>query len=117
ETCRRRMLPIFTESSKNWLEKLTTAESEYVKNIKTVEQVILSFQRGDPQGTHAAYRRLPEKVQKDKNMLNFRYQAASQLGDFDEVAATATVMQKNFPDDSGLDLWMIDTYVIQEKYD
>jgi tetratricopeptide (TPR) repeat protein len=50
-------------------------------------------------------------------MLNFRYQAASQLEDFDEVVATATAMQENYPDDPCLDLLMIDTYVLQEKFD
>ncbi len=117
ETSRRAMLPVISETSKNWLEKLTSAESEYVKNFRTVEQVIASMQRGDPQGALAAYRRLPEGVKTEKNMLNFRYQAASQLGDFDEVITAATAMKENYPDDPCLDLLMIDTYVLQEKYD
>lgn len=117
QTCRRSLLPLARELSKSWLEKLTSAESSYIQHYGTIEQMVSAMQRGNPQESLNAYQRLPESLKNDKNVLSLRYQAASQLEDYDEVMATAVAMQQAYPGDPCLDLVMIDTYFLRGEYE
>jgi tetratricopeptide (TPR) repeat protein len=79
-----------------------------------------AFSRMVAQGLHAEalkkYRQLTPEAQRDKNILMARYEAASEVSD-EEAQAAVLDIRKYHPQDTALDVLLIDVYIEQKKYD
>ncbi len=60
ETFRRSALPLANEASRSFVERLTVAESEYVKNIDQLATMVDQMQQGRHAEVLETYARLPE---------------------------------------------------------
>lgn len=115
DTWRRFMLPIATEQNKNWLQKLTTQESDFVGNLDKFKQMTAQVRSKDFAGALASYHSLPESMQKDRSILIMRYQAALGLDD-SEVIAVADDFRAAHPDAKAIDMMMIDAHVLRKQF-
>jgi hypothetical protein len=116
ETLRRAYLPLVVHSSRNFLEKLTRSENDYIKNIDTILKMTNSLRDGQPQETLAAYAKLPPSLQKEKSVLIIRMRAAQAVSEA-EYAAAIEAIRTNFPDDPSLDLISLDGFVLKKQFD
>jgi hypothetical protein len=116
ETLRRSALALAKEASKSFLERLTLAESEYVKHID------LAVEMGDHlrAGRHAevlkTYARMPEVLRREKGSLLLRYEAAANIGEA-ELLKVIDDFRGYYPDDVCLDFLLIDYHAIRKEHD
>jgi tetratricopeptide (TPR) repeat protein len=120
-TLRRAILPLVAEENKNFLEKLTSSESDYIKHSKDIIQMQNLVKAGDAQQAMAIYSNLPPELQKEKNIMIARLSATQLLSqktnDKSSYRATLDDFQKFFPNDPGLDLLLIDGHCLHKDYD
>ncbi|MCH8045687.1 MAG: hypothetical protein IID44_18405 [Planctomycetes bacterium] len=115
-TLRRLFLPVAVSKSRSALQSLTNKESEFVKYIDQFGQMGLAVKRKQFRRVLQIYSRLPESVQKDKNILMLRLLAAKELDDEAYLDAMGA-FQKYHPGDPCLDIILIDAFIINEEYD
>jgi hypothetical protein len=72
--------------------------------------------RGKNREALQKYQKLPEALQRDKNMLLLRFKAAQDLDETGEYEAAIDDYRKYHPKDSALDLLLIDSHVVHERY-
>lgn len=116
ETWRRVMLPMAVEENKNWMQKLTTKESEFAKHVKEFHALSQAVRAGNFETALNIYNSLPKSVQNEKVVMLFRLQAASPLGD-DEYIRAAQDFRRVHPDEKCLDLLMIDAHYLRGQYE
>jgi tetratricopeptide (TPR) repeat protein len=116
ETFRRSALPLAKEASKSFIERLTVAESEYVKNIDQLAIMIDQMQQGRHAEALATYSRLPEVLRREKGTLLMRYQAAAKIGEA-ELLKVVEDFRGYYPDDVCLDFLLVDYHVLRNEHD
>ena len=116
ETMRRLLLPAVAEQNKNWLHKLTTSESDYVKHFDKVQRMISEFRSNSHAAALTAFYSLPPEVQKEKAFLLIRYQAAVNVSD-DEIFKALQDYRKYHPKDVCLDFLLIDYHLLKKEFD
>ncbi|QDU55374.1 tetratricopeptide repeat protein [Aeoliella mucimassa] len=117
ETWRRGLLPHVAEMNKNWLQRATSKESAYVQSIDKVSQfqnLVLSGQ-SDAQAWNLFYS-LPEEVRFSKGMLIQAYALSNRTGE-DKIMEISNAIRTHHSDATGLELMLIDSLLIAEKYD
>lgn len=117
QTWRRGLLPVINEHSKNWLQKMTSAESEYVRAFPKIERMQQQINAGDAAGALQTYHSLPESVRLDKSLLLMRYRVANDLMDDNEIIATAADVKKAYPGDACLDLLLVDSLYMRKEFE
>jgi len=115
ETLRRSAIPLAQQLSRGWLEKLTKSQSAYIANFEKISRMADTL-RTNPAETLNIYQQLPAEVQQDKNVLLFRYQAASAVGEQELIAAIED-FRKFHPNDVGVDFLLIDYLVLKAEFD
>jgi hypothetical protein len=115
ETFRRSALPIAKEASRSFIERLTVAESEYVKNIDQLATMVDQMQQGRHADALATYARLPEVLRRDKGTLLLRYQAAAKTSEA-ELLKVVEDFRAYYPDDVCLDFLLIDYHVLRKEH-
>lgn len=115
ETWRRLLLPTAKELNKNWLEKLTTEESDFAKNSELFHQLSQEIQQQKWQQALATYKSMPETMQKEKVTMLLRYHAAANISD-EELVAAAEEFRSLHPDAKCIELLMLDTHVVRGEY-
>jgi hypothetical protein len=115
QTLRRGFIPVVASSSRTFLEKLTTSESDYMKNFDKILAMTNSLNAGRPADTLAAYRTLPASLQKEKTVLLLRLRAAMAVSE-PEYAAAIEAMRTNFPRDPALDLIALDGFFMKKQF-
>ncbi|HVR18912.1 MAG TPA: hypothetical protein VMS65_04435, partial [Polyangiaceae bacterium] len=112
-TLRRTLLPIAAETQKGLVERLTTKESSYVKNLPVIAK--LSQFQTNPQAALAAYASLPDALKTDKNVLMLRVQAASMIDEPTYLAAMEDY-RKAYPADASMRVMSIDYFYMKKMY-
>jgi tetratricopeptide (TPR) repeat protein len=116
ETFRRSALPFAKEASKSFIERLTVAESEYVKNIDQLATMVEQVQQGRNAEALATYARLPEVLRREKGTLLMRYQAAAKTSEA-EILQVVEDFRGYYPDDVCLDFLLVDYHVLRKEHD
>lgn len=116
QTIRRMYLPVAAEASKSVLARLTKSESDFIKNIKTLEQMSLALRDGRNAQLLDLYKSLPHSLQKEKIFLLMRVKAAPDVSE-KEYAEALDAFRDACPGDACLDLLLIDHYVMKKEYD
>ena len=114
-TVRRAFLPIAAQAEKSILKRLTTQESDFIKNIDQLSQMAAARQKGDHQKVLTIYNRLPQSLQKDKLCLLLRLIAASNMDDKTYEKAI-DAFRKAYPDDASIDLVSLDSFIFKKNY-
>jgi tetratricopeptide (TPR) repeat protein len=113
---RRFALPVATQESKSLLQKLTTAESEYVTHLPKVAQMAEQLRQGRHDEVLRVYDTLPPALRQEKNLLLIRHQAASQISE-QELLKAIDDFRAHHPADVCLDFLLIDYYALQGEHD
>lgn len=113
---RRGFLPLAAEASKSFLARLTSSESEYIKNIEKLPAMTRALRSGQHHQALEVYNKMPESMQRDKNILILKIQATSMIG-CDEHMATLEDFRRFHPDDACIDMMSIDVHTYNEDFD
>jgi hypothetical protein len=115
ESLRRAMLPLITEQSRSFLDKLLTGEKAYMKDSPRLGEAARLSKAGKPAEALAILKGLSPETQKLKMVLLLRLQAAQGTNETDYLAAVED-FRKNYPNDAGLDLFSIDFYIMKKDF-
>jgi tetratricopeptide (TPR) repeat protein len=116
DTLRRSALPVAREMSKSFVQRLTTTESEYVKQLDLLAEMAEQLREGRHAEVLEAYARLPEVLQREKSVLLLLHQAASKTGE-DDLLKVIDDFRRYYPDDVCLDFLLIDYYALRKEHD
>jgi len=115
ESSRRAILPLLAESKKNFLEKLSTSESNFVKSFPKATEAAKLIQEGKAAEAYAMLNALPADVRSHRFVLNLRL-AAAQRVDEKEYLKVISDWEKAYPGDPSLDLISIDGDFMRKDY-
>jgi tetratricopeptide (TPR) repeat protein len=116
DTIRRGFMPVVAHEKRGVLDRMSGAQSAYMKNLPKITELATAVRSGDNARVLSIYKALPREVQTDRNLMLMYYQAASKAGDA-EYARALDAIQKAFPKDPALDLLLFDDYFLKKKYD
>jgi tetratricopeptide (TPR) repeat protein len=116
DTLRRSALPVAKEVSKSFIQRLTAAESEYMKQLDLLGEMVDQLHEGRHAEVLQTYARLPEVLRREKNVLLLRHQAASKTGE-DDLLKVIDDFRNYHPDDVCLDFLLIDYYALRKEHD
>lgn len=114
-TLRRGFLPIAAQTEKSILQRLTTKESDFVKNIGRLSEMVEARQQNDYRKILAIYNGLPDSMQRDKLCLLLRLFAASNLDEKTHEEAI-DAFRAAYPDDPSIDLMSLDSFFFKKDY-
>ncbi|MBN1909246.1 MAG: hypothetical protein JW818_05875 [Pirellulales bacterium] len=117
KSIRRGFLIVAAEASKSVLARLTQEEHDYVKHSQDILAMGLAIRDGQYQQVLAIYSRLPALLQKDKTVLLFRMNAASQLGDEQQHFNAIVDLKRFHPNDPCMAMVSLDFYILRKEYD
>lgn len=114
-TIRRAALPVALGLTAELADKLTGAESSYVKSIPKLDKASAALKEGKYQDALAILNGLPQDIQQDRGLLVLRLDISKNIGiqEFDDTLAT---IQKNFPNDLGFEYILIDAYISKKDF-
>lgn len=112
---RRLMLPIAADLKKSALQKLTSSESAMMKNLPTVQRALALIREQKPAEALALFRKMPAELRKEKFVLLLEMRAAQAL-DETEYLASMEAIAKAFPNDSTMDLVLLDAEIMKKDY-
>jgi hypothetical protein len=115
QTMRRAALPLAEVDGPTGLRQLTKTDVALLENYQKFSQMTELVQGQRSAEGMAIYRELPPELQRDKNVLLMRYQAAVGLGEEETVAALDD-FRRYHPNDVGLDFMLIDYFVAKKEY-
>ncbi len=113
----QRLYMLAAASDPNMLERMSGKKNMFVEALPDYKLMMEKVRAGDGKAAIALYKRLPEQLRKQKSVLLAYVSASSKLGDDAAYAAAMDEMRATFPNDPGLDLMSIDSYLLKEKYD
>ena len=114
---RRDFLPLVAHKQRSVFDKLTGAESDFIKHMDQWRKLVQATQAGQSKRALDIYERLPESLKKEKNILLVRLQAARKSGNERAYSKAIEDLEKYFPNDPCRILVSIDGYVMREEYD
>jgi hypothetical protein len=112
---RRLLLPVAAQASRGLIDRLAGADQDLIRHLPTYKRLIQAFKENNHAEVLAQYDRLPPSLQKDKNVLILRLQAAQNVGD-DAHQAAYDALARHFPDDPCLDLNSIAPLLHRKRY-
>jgi hypothetical protein len=115
EIFRRSAIPLAQQLPKMWLDRLTKPQSTYIANFRNVSKMAEKLREQRPDEALAIYRQLPAELQRDKNVLMIRYQAAVAASDLELIAALED-FRRHHPNDVCLDFLLIDYYIVRREF-
>jgi tetratricopeptide (TPR) repeat protein len=110
ESLHRSYLQAVAGQGRTLLGKSTAKDDALVQHLPTVAAMTDNFRQQKFAEALAAYRKLPESLQRDKNLLLLRVSAAQKLG-ADEYSAAVDAFHAAFPRDPALDIVLVDYYL------
>ena len=116
QTLRRSFVPAVAHDARSLIERLTGAEQDYVKHLSKFEAMSRALIGKRPAEALEVYRRLPPSLQKDKNALMIRCQAARTMGDDREYSRAMEDFRAAYPKDASVDFISIDYYLLKKQF-
>lgn len=114
---------MFTDYYSNVMGNLLLAafpDSEFekasMKEFKNLQKMVKAKQTGDFAKAVELYKQLPEKLKQDKVSLGIRLSAAQQVS-IEEYKDAIDDYYKYYPNEPGLNLLLIDRYIIDDDYE
>ncbi len=113
----QRLYLLAAASDPGVLERISGKKNAFVEALPDYKLMMEKVRAGDGKAAVALYRRLPEQLRKQKSVLLAYVSASSKIGDDAAYASAMDEMRATFPNDPGLDLMSIDSYLLKQKYD
>jgi tetratricopeptide (TPR) repeat protein len=116
ETLRHLLIPVAAEQNRGLLEKLTGAESDYIKHSAKINTATEQLQRGQPELALKTLAALPPSLRQNKSIMLIRFRCAVSVGgkEYDDVMDD---FAKFFPNDPAADLLLIDSFINKRQFD
>jgi hypothetical protein len=115
QTGRRILLMIIAAQNRSVVDRIVGKESDFVRHSRDIQTLSKAASRNDFTGGLAAYRRMPESLQREKFVQIQRLLCASNVSE-EEYLAAMEDMRKHFPDDPCIDFISIDAYVLRGEF-
>jgi tetratricopeptide (TPR) repeat protein len=115
QAMRRMYLPAAAEGSHGLFDRLLGTEKVFMKNLPRFQRMTAEVRAGRPAEALEIFRQLPPELQKNKNILMVRLQAAQAVGDEDYSRALEDLRAAH-PDDACIDMISIDYYLLKKDY-
>lgn len=115
QTIRRLILPAVAAENAGIVATLTGAESEFVRNFSTIQQINQANESQNFQEALRLIATLPPSLQNDKTILMMKLLVAQQVSD-EEYANVIRDLEKNFPNDPARDIRSIDLHAMQGNF-
>jgi len=114
ETARRGFLPVAVRES-GLFKRPVVSDQLYVEHWPKLQQMNECLKAEKYQEGITAYRQLPERMRREKNILLLRLRLAQKAGD-QEYSEAIQDFIANFPDDPCADLLAIDAYYLKKEF-
>jgi tetratricopeptide (TPR) repeat protein len=114
-TLRRSFLPLIADSNRKLLDRLSSDESAYVRNVPRILEMQRLYSTGKHDEALEIFDSFPEELKRDKNLLLMRFNIAAQAGD-EAYRAAMVDLKRRLPDDPALDFTLIDHYFYAGQY-
>jgi hypothetical protein len=115
QAMRRIYIPVAAQVSRGLQGRLRGTEPLFMKNLPRFEQMTTEVRNGRPAEALKIYRQLPPELQKDKNLLMRRIEAAQEVSD-EEYSRAIEDFRTAHPDDPCIDMISIDYYLLKKDY-
>lgn len=116
QTMRRLMLPAVANMNRGFLERLTKAESAYVKHVRDLKRMTELGNAGHHAEALAIYEELPEALQYDPSMLVLSMEWYGYI-DMKKYETQLVEFRKRYPNAGNSDLVGIDFFFLQDRFD
>lgn len=116
QSIRRIVLPAVASENSGILAKLSGAETAFLNNLETIEQINGLIAAGKHKEAMPLFARLPETLQRDKTILMTRLVCAQNISDM-EYSDAIRDLERWFPNDPAQDFRSIDLLAIQGQHD
>jgi tetratricopeptide (TPR) repeat protein len=114
---RRAYLAAVAGQNRNFVERLTQGESDFVRNLPLFTEITQATVAGQSQRVLDGYQKLPDSLKRDKNFLMLRLQAASTLGNEAVYQAAIDDFLKHHPTDPCVDMVSLDALILKKEFD
>jgi hypothetical protein len=112
----KRMYKFGAGSEPTFIERLQKKKNPMVKMAQMYKEMAEKTASGQNEEAVALFRRMPPELRKEKSVLVAYVSAASNLDNVQyEVAIDE--LRRAFPNDAGMDLMLIDGFILNERYD
>jgi len=98
------------------MERLAGKENTSVESIRMFKEMAEKTAAGRNQEAVDLFKRMPADIRKEKVILVAYVSASANLGE-DQYQAAIEELRKNYPNDAGIDLMLIDGYYMKKRYD
>jgi len=115
KTLRRSAVQVVAYENRSFVDRLTGAEAEFLKHGKEMQQMAELGKAGDRAGFMALYDKLPDSLQKDRNVLMLRMMVSQ--SEPTEYTKALVLMEETFPDDPSNDFRAIDRLAMQGDHE
>jgi tetratricopeptide (TPR) repeat protein len=110
------MLQIGAVESPSLLNKLFRSSGLGSNDSKKLSRLIASAKAQNWQEVIATYNELPKEMKQSKVCLMFRFNAATNLQDPNEITSVINDLRKFCPNDPGIEILSLDYYTIRKEY-
>lgn len=98
------------------MERLAGKQNTSVESIRMFKEMAEKTAAGLNQEAVDLYKKMPADIKKEKIILVAYVSASANLGE-DQYQAAIEELRKNYPNDAGIDLMLIDGYFMKKRYD
>lgn len=115
ETMHRALLPIAANNQKSLLDKLTSRESDYIRNFPKITKATQLIREKKHKEALAELDQLPADMKSQRFVLTLRLGAAQEVSE-EAYLKVITEWEKTYPGDTALDLVSIDGDLLRKDY-
>jgi tetratricopeptide (TPR) repeat protein len=113
----KRMYKFAVASQPTFMERLQKKKNPVVQNARLYQEMSTLVTSGQHQQAVALFKRMPPELRKEKSVLVAYVTAAGNLEDDNQYELAIDELRKAYPNDSGIDLMLIDGFILKERYD
>ena len=112
----KRMYKFAAGSEPTFMERMQKKKNPVVRIAQQYKQMTETVAAGKNQEAVELFKQMPEELRKEKTMLVAYVTASASLDDA-QYEAAIDELKKAFPNDSGIDLMLIDGFILKQRYD
>jgi tetratricopeptide (TPR) repeat protein len=116
QTIRRMALALAAQEDKDWIEKLSSSEREFVREFESLGRMAELLKAGNHVEALKIYETLSPTMRSNKTIAVMRLQIAGGCEDSEYLAAVED-FRRRFPDDPSLSLYEIGYYAMRKDFD
>lgn len=112
----KRMYKFAVASEPTFMERLKRKKNPVVQMAEMYKQMGEKVGTGQNEEAVALFKRMPPDLRKEKSVLVAYVTASSNLGS-EQYQSAIDELRNTYPNDSGIDLMLIDGFILRQRYD